>query len=310
MAYTSGEVLTAASLNAFRTTTLGVGTTTPITALEINSDDDLTSFTGTGRGSVTITNSDYASGDFQAIDFCYSPDVVPSARIAAQMTGSGSLLMFGTTNSYGSGVTNTALTITPVGQLEATSGSAGVPAYSFTAGSSNEGMFYLAGVTAIAAGGTTAMQVASNRTYVQADGTAGGTAARLLTQTINSVAVKGLYFDSSFAHLKSGVQEWGLTDEQFMAIETPSYLVNGEHVTVDGEHRGPSLEGDEEGGWTTLPDPDGAQLLRRAGFMYENLVEVDLHLVTDQAPDEKAISAAIIAKVQELMTRVDALEAA
>ena len=117
MAYTSGEVLTAASLNAFRTTTLGVGTTTPITALEINSDDDLTSFTGTGRGSVTITNSDYASGDHNAIDFCYSPDVPPSARIAAQMTGSGSLLKFGTTNSYGSGVTNTALTIDPAGNI-------------------------------------------------------------------------------------------------------------------------------------------------------------------------------------------------
>ena len=117
MAFVAGAVLTAAQLNAFRTTTLGVGTTTPITTLEINSDDDLTAFEGTGRGSVTITNSDYAAGDYQAIDFCYSPDVVPSARIAAQMTGSGSFLMFGTTNSYGAGVTNTALTIHPAGYV-------------------------------------------------------------------------------------------------------------------------------------------------------------------------------------------------
>ena len=117
MAFVAGAVLTAESLNAFRTTTLGVGTTTPITTLEINSDDDLTAFEGTGRGSVTITNSDYAAGDYQAIDFCYSPDVAPSARIAGQMTGSGSYLMFGTTNSYGAGVTNTAMTVNPAGQV-------------------------------------------------------------------------------------------------------------------------------------------------------------------------------------------------
>ena len=117
MAFSSGAVLTAAQLNAFRTTTVGIGTTTPITDLEINSDDDLTSFTGTGRGSVTITNSDYASGDHNAIDFCYTPDVVPSARIAAQMTAAGSLLKFGTSNSYGSGVTNTAMTIDTSGRV-------------------------------------------------------------------------------------------------------------------------------------------------------------------------------------------------
>jgi len=316
MVFSANAVLTAAELNAFSTTTIvttgtvGIGTASPITTLEIESDDDLTAFEGTGRGSFTITNSDYASGDYQAIDFCYAPDVVPSARIAAQMTGSGSLLMFGTTNSYASGVTNTALTITPGGQLEAEDGTAALPSYSFASGDSNEGMFYLANVTALSGGGVTALQAASNRSYVQADGTASGTAARLFTQTVNGVSMKGLYFDTSFADLKSGIQEWGLSDAQFMAIDTPSYIVNGDHVTADGVHSAPSIEGNGDGEWTTLPDPEGAQLLRRAGFIYENLIEVDLHLVTDNAPDEKAISAAIISKVQELMVRVTALEAA
>ena len=277
----------------------GIGTTSPSTPLNISSSGSdqfrLQNTTSTTQG--PYISLYHSTGRIGYIGFPNNDDL----HLKNESTA-GEILM--STNN------TTRFTVKANGQMSGNSGTAALPAYTFTSGSNNEGMFYLAGVTAIAAGGTTAMQVASNRTYVQGTSAAGGTMAKMVTQTVNSVSMKGLYYDASFAHLKSGVEEWGLTDEQFMAIDTPSYLVNGDHVTADGEHRGPSIEGDDESGWTKLPDPDGAQLLRRAGFMYENLVEVDLHLVTDQAPDEKAISAAIIAKVQELMTRVDTLEAA
>ncbi len=148
---------------------VGIGTTSPITALEINSDDDLTSFTGTGRGSVTITNSDYASGDHNAIDFCYAPDVAPSARIAAEMTGSGSFLKFGTSNSYGSGVTNTALTITPGGQLKGTYGSAALPTFSFD-GDDNTGVYRQSADTiGFSSGGTTIASFDTNQAQFDTD---------------------------------------------------------------------------------------------------------------------------------------------
>lgn len=178
------------------------------------------------------------------------------------------------------------------------------------ASNTDVGMYYLANVVAFAANGTCSAQFASNRSYFQATGTASGTAARLLTQTVNSESMKGLYFDTSKAAHKSGMESWSLSDEQFGRIDIMSYLVDDGYVSADGSHRGPDIEGDDEDGWRTLPNPPGAQLIRRGGFIYENLLSVDLHLVTDEAPDEKAIAAATIGKVQELIGRVATLEAA
>jgi len=90
---------------------LGVGTTNPTRTLTISSDDDLTAFTGTSYGAMYIQNSDYASGEYTAIDFGYSGTQNPVGRIGLQVTASGSRLSFGTSNDYGNGVTNQPLTI-------------------------------------------------------------------------------------------------------------------------------------------------------------------------------------------------------
>ena len=96
---------------------VGVGSTTPVTAIEIASDDDLTDFTSASRGAVTLTNTDHTTNDYVALDFRYTTGTTaPSARIAAKMTGGGSELVFGTSNTYG-GVTNEAIVINNVGAV-------------------------------------------------------------------------------------------------------------------------------------------------------------------------------------------------
>jgi len=96
---------------------LGVGTLTPVTAVEIASDDDLTDFTSANRGMFTLTNTDHATDDIVAMDFRYTTGAEePSARIGAKMGGGGSSLIFGTSNDY-AGITNEALVIDPSGKI-------------------------------------------------------------------------------------------------------------------------------------------------------------------------------------------------
>jgi hypothetical protein len=54
---------------------------------------------------------------FTGIDLTGNNQTVPTARIAVKTTGTGSLLQFGTSNSYASGITNTAMTIDDVGRV-------------------------------------------------------------------------------------------------------------------------------------------------------------------------------------------------
>ena len=123
---------------------VGIGTSSPVSALEIASDEDLTDFTSTARGALTISNTDYNSGDYQSIDFRYNTSSGPNARVAAKHTGSGSYLSFGTSNNYASGVTNEAMvidylgkvgigTITPVDGLEVDAGGTGSASAGVTA---------------------------------------------------------------------------------------------------------------------------------------------------------------------------------
>ena len=97
---------------------LGLGIDAPTRALHVASDEDLTSFTGTTKGAFGISNSDYASGDYSAIDFTYTGSDHPLARIGTKITGSGTFLSFGTSNNYSNGVTNEALFIDPNGRTK------------------------------------------------------------------------------------------------------------------------------------------------------------------------------------------------
>ncbi len=97
---------------------LGLGTVTPTRALHVASDEDLTSFTGTTKGAFAISNTDYASGEYSAIDFTYTGSDNPLGRIAAKITGSGTILSFGTSNNYSNGITNEAFFIDANGRTK------------------------------------------------------------------------------------------------------------------------------------------------------------------------------------------------
>ena len=97
---------------------LSYGESSPTWPVEFATDDDLTSFTGTGKGGVCITNSQYDDGDFTSLDFGYTGSDNPVGRIALKVTGSGSELHFGTSNNYSNGVTNGSVVITSAGYLQ------------------------------------------------------------------------------------------------------------------------------------------------------------------------------------------------
>ena len=105
---------------------VGIGTTSPTTSLEINAANTLgATFTGTTAGEgVEVSQTSYTADNYVSlIEGKYlASQAAPHVRIGAQYTGGGSKLVFGTSNSYGSGITNSALTIDPSGDIT-TSGS-------------------------------------------------------------------------------------------------------------------------------------------------------------------------------------------
>lgn len=76
----------------------------------------VTSFTGTTSLGLTVAGSTAAT-DYSGIDLTGNSQSVPTARIAVKTTGGGSYLQFGTSNSYASGITNTAMTINDEGDV-------------------------------------------------------------------------------------------------------------------------------------------------------------------------------------------------
>src|SRR5581483_531295 len=88
----------------------------PQTALMIASSSD-TAFTGTARGRLEVTTTADNSGSFyRSISFGRLVSG-PIAKIGVQRTGTGSYMLLGTSNAYASGITNTAMTIDPSGNV-------------------------------------------------------------------------------------------------------------------------------------------------------------------------------------------------
>jgi len=92
----------------------GNGYTTFNGKIKINNDPSVSDFTGTNPLSMSVGGS-YSHGNFNGIDFYNSIATSnPIAMIGMKtIDGVGSYLMFGTTNYWGAGITNTALTIDP-----------------------------------------------------------------------------------------------------------------------------------------------------------------------------------------------------
>jgi hypothetical protein len=101
---------------------VGIGTPTPATPLEITTTNKLgATFTGNINGEgLTVTQTDYAAGNYiSLVEAAYDNGgrANPNVRIGAMFNSSGSHLAFGTSNSFGSGITNTAMFIDPSGDV-------------------------------------------------------------------------------------------------------------------------------------------------------------------------------------------------
>ena len=93
---------------------VGIGTTSPNAKLEVVGNGGITSFIGNTNLGLLVGGSNNAGTDYSGIDFTgYSGSYNknPLARIATKLTPSGSYLQFGTSNSYVTGITNTAMSI-------------------------------------------------------------------------------------------------------------------------------------------------------------------------------------------------------
>ena len=104
---------------------IGLGTTTPENPIEIETANTLGStFTGTTHGEgLRVTQSSYSSGNFVSlVEAPYQPNGAANVRIAGMFDGGGSNLAFGTSNSYGSGITNTAMFIHSSGNVQLSGG--------------------------------------------------------------------------------------------------------------------------------------------------------------------------------------------
>ena len=88
---------------------VGIGVSDPIAQLHIAGLSGITSFTGNSGLGVRISGS-ASTNDYSGIDFATLTGA-PRARIASYFSSSGSYLIFGTSNNYTNGITNSAMTI-------------------------------------------------------------------------------------------------------------------------------------------------------------------------------------------------------
>ena len=88
---------------------LGIGTFSPNAKLEVVGAASVTSFTGSTALGFRITGAT-STNDYSGIDFS-SSTAIPRARIGSYFAGGGSYLVFGTSNNYSTGITNSAMTI-------------------------------------------------------------------------------------------------------------------------------------------------------------------------------------------------------
>ncbi len=97
---------------------VGIGTINPGAKLDVTNASGISSFTGTTPGNIILGGPANTSGNYSTLDFSESNNpATPNARIGAKFTGSGSTILFGTSNSYVSGITNVAMVIDPVGKV-------------------------------------------------------------------------------------------------------------------------------------------------------------------------------------------------
>src|SRR4029077_17274007 len=115
--YPAGITNTAMTINY--NGNIGVGTTSPETKLLINDQTAVSSFTGINNAGLRIHSYDNPLNNYALIGFSGFGSYLNRnlAQIGANFTNNGSSLYFGTSNSYGSGITNTAMIINYFGNV-------------------------------------------------------------------------------------------------------------------------------------------------------------------------------------------------
>lgn len=95
---------------------VGIGTTSPEYKIQVYDSTSVSTFTGTTKAGLALGT--YGIDNYNTINF-YNPvwSTNPGARISGRQGSSGSYLEFGTSNNYANGITNTALTINPSGNV-------------------------------------------------------------------------------------------------------------------------------------------------------------------------------------------------
>jgi hypothetical protein len=132
---------------------VGIGDTAPVTPLTIATTNKLGStFTGTTNGEgLTVTQTNYTAGNYiSLVEAAYddSNDANPNVRIGAMFDGNGSNLAFGTSNGYGSGITNTAMFINSSGRVGIGTSSPSAPLHVVGNSYVQSGTFYTDAITA------------------------------------------------------------------------------------------------------------------------------------------------------------------
>jgi trimeric autotransporter adhesin len=94
---------------------VGIGTSSVDARLTVQGPTAQSSFTGAAYGAALLRGASSVT-NYTNLDFATAASL-PAARIGMLFSSSGSSLQFGTSNNYGSGVTNTAMTIDPSGNV-------------------------------------------------------------------------------------------------------------------------------------------------------------------------------------------------
>jgi len=264
---------------------VGVGTTSPNTRTQIYKASN-SSFTGTSLGALAITDSTATSNYYSSIDFNTSANnALPIARIGMQYTGGGSYLMFGTSNNYGNGITNTAMAIDYSGNLLVGTTSSSYTSRIAVVTSSNAGVTVTQGNSGDYAYKSNAVN--NGGAYYHFYFTAGGTFVGQITSTASTTT----YATSSDYRLKYDVKPMTSGLATVVALKPVNYKWN-------------------------IDDSDGE------GFLAHELQDVIPLAVTGekdalnengsikpQSVDYSKIVVYLVAAIQELSAKNDALEA-
>ena len=294
---------------------IGIGTTTPENPIEIQTANTLGStFTGTTHGEgLRVTQSSYSDGNFVSlVEAPYQPNGVANVRVAALFESGGSSLAFGTSNSFGSGITNETMRMDFNGNLLIGVTATGNNGAFFSPASNNRTALFL---------GTSTTSTSTLQVFRNSNGTVG------------AISVSGsatAYATSSDYRLKENVT--GITDgitrvkqlkpSRFNFKSDPDTKVDGflahEAETVVPE----AVTGtkDETEAIGDLKDADG-NVLESKVVKPENLADGRTWTETgtqpvyqgiDQAKLVPVLTAALqeaIAKIETLETKIAALEA-